>query len=103
MASRIKKVKECHYFTQAHSLKEGLKKFRKKGKDGVHKEVKQMNDRTAWKPVHPNDLTTDEKRKFIESIIFHTEKRDVTKKTECVLAELLKEVTSQRGKIRSRQ
>ena len=49
---------------------------RKKGKDEVRKEVKQRNDRTVWKHVHPNDITIDNNRKAIESLIFLSEKRD---------------------------
>ena len=33
-----------------------------------------MSDRTVWKPVHPDDLTIDEKKKVMESIIFLSEK-----------------------------
>ena len=29
-----------------------------------------MNERTAWKHVHPNDLTKDEKIKAMEILIF---------------------------------
>ena len=75
MAYRKKKDKKCHYFAQANSLKLGLKKFWTKDKDRARKEVKQLNDRTAWKPVHPNDLTIDEKKKVMESLIFLSEKR----------------------------
>ena len=63
MANRKKKGKKCYYFAQEHSLKSGLKKVGKKGKDRAHKEVKQLNDKTARKPVHPKDLTIDEKKK----------------------------------------
>ena len=76
MASRKKKVKKCHCFAQAHSLKAGIKKCWKKGKDGRHKKEKQQNDRTVWKPAYPNDLTKDEMRKAMESLIFLLEKRD---------------------------
>ena len=76
MANRKNKDKKCHYFAQVHSLKAGLKKSGKKGKDGTHKEVKQSNDRNAWNTVHPNDLTKDEKRKALESLNFLSENRD---------------------------
>ena len=64
------------FFPQAHSLKAALKKFGKKGKKGARKEVNQPNDRTAYKPSHPSDLMTDEKRKSIERLNFLSEKRD---------------------------
>ena len=58
----------------------GLDKLGNKDKDGSRKEVKQLNDRTVWKPVHPNDLTKDEKRKAMESLFFYQKKRDGTTK-----------------------
>ena len=57
----------------------GFKRVGNKVKDRLHNEVIQLNDRTELKPVNPNDLTTDKKRKAIERLIFHTEMRDVTK------------------------
>ena len=63
MAKIKNKDKKCCCIAHAHSLKSAIKKLGKKGKDGAHKKVKQLNDRTVWKPVHPNDLTTDEKKK----------------------------------------
>ena len=47
MANRKKSAEKFCCFAQAHSLKLGLKNFGKKGKDGVHKEVKQLSDRAV--------------------------------------------------------
>ena len=74
MANRKKNDKKCHCFAQPHSLKAGFKKLGKKGKDVAHEEMKTLNDRTVWKPVHPNDFTKDEKWKAMESLIFLSEK-----------------------------
>ena len=38
--------------------------------------MKQLNDETVCKAVHPNDFTTDEKRKGMESLIFLLKKID---------------------------
>ena len=78
MTNRKKKGKECHWFSPTHSLKVGLQKFGKKGKEGAHKEAKQLNDRTVRKPAQPNDLTKDEKHKAMESLIFLSEKIEGT-------------------------
>ena len=58
-----------HCFAQERSVKVALKKFDKKGKYGLQKEVKWSNDRTTWKPAQPNNLTKDEKRKSTKSMM----------------------------------
>ena len=80
ISNRKKKHKKRCFFAQMHSLKLGLEKFGKKGKDGARKEAKQLNDRTVWKPAHQNDMTIDEKKKMMKSLIFLSEKRDGTVK-----------------------
>ena len=80
MSNRKNKDKKCHCFAQANILKVGLKKFGQKGKERARKEVKKLNDRTEWKTIYPNNLTKDEKRNAMESLIFLSEKRDRTMK-----------------------
>ena len=63
-------------FAQVYSLNAGLKKFGAKGKAAAYVEMKQLHDRTCWKPVHIKDLTPAQRKKAMESLIFLTEKRD---------------------------
>ena len=61
---------------QQLSLNEGLKKFGNKGRDAAHKELHQMHDRMVFEPADVNSLTTEERKKAMESLMFLTEKRD---------------------------
>ena len=61
---------------QTYSLKAGIKKFGKKGKDAAFTEMEQLHKRSVFKPRHPKDLTQQQKARSLESLIFITEKRD---------------------------
>ncbi len=63
-------------FAQTFSLNKGLKKFGDKGKEATFQEVEQLHKRNCWRPIHPNDLTPEQRKKALESLIFLTEKRD---------------------------
>ena len=65
-------------FAQQYSYKKGLKKFGQKGLDAAVKELKQLHGRTCFKPRHPNELTPQQRRKAMESLMLLTEKRDGT-------------------------
>jgi hypothetical protein len=65
-------------FAQTYGLKNGLNKFRDKGKKAVNKELGQLHSRTFFEPIHVKDLTPLEKKRAMESLIFLTEKRDKT-------------------------
>lgn len=67
-----------HSFAQTYNLKQGIKKFGQKGYDSALKEMKQLHDRDCFEPVEVSDLTMDERRKAMESLIFLTQKRDST-------------------------
>jgi len=61
---------------QQLSLNKGLKKFGNKGRDAAYKELHQIHNRIVFKPVDVNSLTTEERKKAMESLMFLTEKRD---------------------------
>lgn len=65
-----------HQFAQTYSLTKGFKTFGKKGRQAAHEEMKQLHDRIVFKPVKVEELTTVERRRAMESLIFITEKKD---------------------------
>ena len=65
-------------FIETYSLKAGLRKFGQKGQAAVHKEMKQLHDWGVFKPIHPKNLSTSERRKILESLMFLVGKRDGT-------------------------
>ena len=71
---RRKQILEKAY-TQ-YSLPKAIKKFGTKGYDAGYQEMKQMNQRTVFNPKNPNELSKDEKKKALESLIFVKEKRN---------------------------
>ena len=70
--------KEAYSFIQTYSLKQGIKKFGEQGKKAASKEMKQLHDRVVFEPIAVSDLTREEHKKAMESLIFITEKRDGT-------------------------
>jgi hypothetical protein len=56
------------------SLREGLKRFGEKGKQGALKEMRQLHDMRTFFPRDPKKLTREEKRKALSSLIFLKEK-----------------------------
>jgi len=69
---------DAYNFIQTYSLKQGLKKFGDRGKAAALKEMKQLHDRTVFEPIHVHEMTTIERKRAMESLIFLTEKRDET-------------------------
>jgi hypothetical protein len=54
----------------------GIKKFKERGEAGVSKELTQMHDMQVFRPICKDDLTYDEKKKAIASLMFLKEKQD---------------------------
>ncbi len=54
----------------------GIKKFKERGEAGVTKELKQMHDMDVFRPIMKDDLTRDERKKALASLMFLKEKRD---------------------------
>jgi hypothetical protein len=65
-----------HSFVETYTLKKGLKQFGQKGYQAAHGEMKQLHDRAVFKPIDVKSLTSSEKERAMESLIFLVEKRD---------------------------
>ena len=65
-------------YVVTYSLKAGINKFGKQAKASAHKEMKQLHDRSCFRPVHRHSLSKSERHKTMESLVFLTEKRDKT-------------------------
>ena len=62
--------------SKACSLKAGINKFGDQAKASAHKEMKQLHDRSCFRPVDKCLLDKFEKQRAMESLLFLTEKRD---------------------------
>jgi hypothetical protein len=71
---------ETFSFIQTYSLNKGLKTFGDRGKEAAQKEMKQLHDRVVFEPILIADMTPQERKRAMESLIFLTEKRDGTVK-----------------------
>jgi hypothetical protein len=67
---------EFYSFVQTYSLKQGLKKFGRKGEEAAFGEMKQLHDRATFEPIDISKLTKKELSMAMESLIFLVEKRD---------------------------
>ena len=67
-----------HYARQQYGLERGIKEWGDRGKDAAFEEVKQLHMRTTFKPINMDDMTSEERRKAIGSLIFLKEKTDGT-------------------------
>jgi hypothetical protein len=65
-----------HQFAQTYSLMKGIKEFGDKCHQAAYNEMKQLHDRIVFKPIAIEELSTIEKRRAMESLIFLTEKKD---------------------------
>ncbi len=54
----------------------GLKKFGNEGHNAAFKEIKQLHDRIVFEPIHLYNLTDQERKRAMESLIFLVEKRN---------------------------
>ena len=70
----VEEHRQQHVVT--HSLKVGINKFGDQAKASAHKEMKQLHDRSCFRPVHKCSLNRFEKQRAMESLLFLTEKRD---------------------------
>ena len=60
---------------QQYSIGAGLKKFQERGEKGVTKELTQMHNMSVFTPILKDDLTLEEKKKAISSLMLLKEKR----------------------------
>ena len=63
-------------FSQTHNLKKGVKKFGDKVLNTTLAEGKQLNARTCFRPIDVKNLTSQEQKWAMESLIFLTDKCD---------------------------
>ena len=54
----------------------GLKKFGEKGANAVYEEFKKMHKRGTFQPRNYSELTKEEKKKILDTIVLIEEKRD---------------------------
>lgn len=62
-------------FVQTYSLSKAIKLYGDRATEAAKKEMRQLHNRIAFRPVHPEDLTKEELKYAMESLIFLTEKR----------------------------
>ena len=56
------------------SLKQGLKEWGDRGKKAANDEMQQLHDMKTFTPVHAHELTKEQKRRALSSLIFLKEK-----------------------------
>jgi hypothetical protein len=59
-----------------YSLKKGIQQFGERGRQSALKEMKQLHERRCFQPVQKESLTSTERKRALESLIFLTEKKD---------------------------
>lgn len=73
-----------HYVMIQFSMKAGLKHFGQRGEDAVSKELSQLYLRDTFEPLHPKDLSREEKDGSWDSHLFLKDKRDLSVKGRLV-------------------
>ena len=63
-------------FIETFSLKRGIARFGEPGRKAAKAEMRQLHERTAFTPLHPEEMTAAEHHKTLESLIFLVQKRD---------------------------
>jgi hypothetical protein len=58
-----------------YQLEAGIKQFGERGESAVTKELDQFNKYKIFKPKHANDLSEEDKKKALSSLIFPKEKK----------------------------
>jgi hypothetical protein len=61
---------------ETYSLNKGLKQFGNQGYDAAFEDICQLHERSVFKPINWKDLTQQERRHAMESLIYQVEKRD---------------------------
>ena len=74
-AGNHKRVKLKANLLVNYSLDQGICKFKRRGFDAAKGEMKQLHDRTCWKPIKVQTLTPTKRKKALESLIFLVEKK----------------------------
>jgi hypothetical protein len=66
-----------HHAITQYSLKKGFKKFPKKAKAAVTKELLQLHMKDTFAPINGAELTDEQKKAVLEYLMFLKEKRDI--------------------------
>lgn len=66
------------------NITQAVKQFGEEAALAVMKEISQLHEKGVWKPLKYQDLTSEEKKKIIKSILFLKRKRDGTLKARLV-------------------
>ena len=74
-ATSLQLAAQGHPTKKQYSLKAGLRKFAERGDAAVKKELKQFHTMSCFSPRNANDLSREDKRKALTSLMFLTEKR----------------------------
>ena len=77
-------VKFAQVHAQQYMLQKGLKKYGKRGQAGAEKELEQLHKRTCFTPLDVSKLSSDEKEKAMNALMFLSEKKDKTVKGRLV-------------------
>jgi hypothetical protein len=67
-----------HHAMTQYSLKKGIKKFKKVGEAAVSKELMQLHMRETFTPQNVKELSSEQKRGALDSLMFLKEKRNGT-------------------------
>ena len=62
-------------FAHQYSIKEGIKLFGDKGRESIMKELQQLHDMVIYMPIHAHELTREQRKEALVSLMFLTEKR----------------------------
>ena len=80
MEHTVEEQKQQYVVT--YSLNAGISKFGEQAKASAHEEMKQLHDRSCFRPVHKCSLDQSERQRVMESLLFLTKKRDKTIKSQ---------------------
>ena len=80
-------------------MEAGIKRFGKQGESAVTKELDQFNKYKVFEPQHANDLSEEDKRKALSSLIFLKEKKDGKSKLDRVQMGIPRGNTLQKKKL----
>jgi hypothetical protein len=62
-------------FAHQYNVKEGIRLFGDRGRESVTKELQQLHDMVTYTPVHAHELTREQRKEALSSLMFLTEKR----------------------------
>ena len=79
LKNNVNHQQNCH--TQTFGLKQVIKRFGSKGKAAAEKEKVHLHNRKLFTPILPHKITSTERKRSMNTLVFFTEKRDGTIET----------------------